>query len=393
MSNSAELTPAAADCAPLPCQRALFDIPAEVAYFNCASMGPLLLGARTAAEQALRRRAQPWSITARDWFTDSETRRGLFARLLGADAEGIALVPATSYGLAVAASNLRSAPGQSVLLIAEDFPSGVYTWRRHCEGSGARLRTVAREPGQNWTEAVLAALDQATAIVAVPNVHWTDGALLDLVRIGAEARRRGARLVVDASQSAGALPLDVEAVRPDFLVTVGYKWLLGPFGQGYLYVAPEHRQGRPLEENWLLRQDSEDFSRLVDYREGYQPGARRYDMGQRSAFETTAMAIAALRQLLDWGVERIAASLAQTTGRIERELGRLGLRVSSDPRGSHMLGIVLEPAVRQRAAARLAGLGVYVGMRGDALRISPHLYTSEEDIARLVAGLEQCLGA
>jgi len=378
---------------PLPSQRHLFDVPADVAYFNCASIGPMLHAARAAATAALARRARPWTISQRDWFTDPERRRGLFAQLIGADADGVALVPAASYGLAVAAANLPSRPGQQVLLIADDFPSSVYTWQRHCARSGARIRTVARAAGQDWTAAVLAGLDDATAIVAVPNVHWTDGALLDLAQIGTAARRAGARLVVDASQSIGALPLDLAAVRPDFLVTVGYKWLLGPFGCSYLYVAPEHREGVPLEENWILRQDSEDFSRLVDYRAGYQAGARRYDMGQRSAFETTPAAIAALEQILDWGVPRIAATLAATTAAIERELGGLGLAVTSRPRGPHLLGLAVPPEARRRAAASLADEGIHLSLRGNAVRIAPHLHTTAEDIGRLAAGLARCLRA
>jgi selenocysteine lyase/cysteine desulfurase len=377
--------------APLPSQRALFDVPADVAYFNCASIGPMLHAAREAAAAALARRAQPWTIRERDWFTDSERRRGLFARLIGADAEGVALVPAASYGLAVAAANLESRPGKNVLLIGEDFPSSVYTWRRHCERSGATLRTVSREPEQDWTAAVLEGLDAATAIVAVPNVHWTDGALLDLPRIAGAARQHGASLVVDASQSLGVMPLDLDAVQPDFLVAVGYKWLLGPFGLSYLYAAPRHREGRPLEENWLLREHSEDFSRLVDYRAAYQPGARRYDMGQRSAFELTPAAVAALQQMVEWGVARIAATLQATTAAIEQALAVLGLRVSSLPRGPHMLGLALPPLARQRAAASLAGEGVHVSLRGGAMRIAPHLHTTDEDIARLQAGLERCL--
>jgi selenocysteine lyase/cysteine desulfurase len=383
--------PASQPIAPLPCQRALFDVPADVAYFNSASIGPLLHAARAASAAALARRAQPWTIGQRDWFTDSERRRGLFAQLIGADAEGVALVPAASYGLAVAAANLESRPGQHVLLIADDFPSSVYTWQRHCARSGAGLRTAARAPGQDWTDAVLSGLDDDTAIVSAPNVHWTDGALLDLPRIAAAARRHGAKLVVDASQSLGVMPLDLAAVRPDFLVAVGYKWLLGPFGLSYLYVAPEHRAGRPLEENWLLREHSEDFSRLVDYREAYQPGARRYDMGQRSAFELTPGAIAALEQLAGWGVARIAATLQATTAAIGQALEGLGLQVTSRPHGPHLLGIALPPEARRRAAASLAEGGIHVSLRGNAMRVAPHLHTSAEDIARLAAGLERCL--
>lgn len=376
---------------PLPSQRHLFDVPADVAYFNCASIGPMLHAARDAATAALARRARPWTIGQRDWFTDSEKRRALFAQLIGADAEGVALVPAASYGLAVAAANLHSRPGQHILKIADDFPSSVYTWQSHCARSGAELRTASREPGQDWTDAVLAAIGDDTAIVSTPNVHWTDGALLDLPRIAEAARRHGARLVVDASQSLGMLPLDLDAVRPDFLVAVGYKWLLGPFGMSYLYVAPEHRAGRPLEENWILREQSEDFARLVDYREGYQPGARRYDMGQRSAFETTPAAIAALERMVDWGVPRIAATLQATTDAIEQALGGLGLRTTCAVRGPHLLGIALPPEARQRAAASLSADGIHLSLRGDAMRIAPHLHTTAEDIARLAAGLERCL--
>jgi selenocysteine lyase/cysteine desulfurase len=305
----------------------------------------------------------------------------------------VALVPAASYGLAVAAANLESAPGQNVLLIAEDFPSSVYTWRRHCERSGAELRTVARAPGQDWTAAVLAALDAQTAIMAVPNVHWTDGALLDLPRIAQAARGHGAKLVVDASQSLGMLPLDLAAVRPDFLVAVGYKWLLGPFGLSYLWVAPEQRGGRPLEENWILREHAEDFARLVDYRAAYQPGARRYDMGQRSNFELTPGAVAALRQMVEWGVPRIAATLEATTAAIVQALEPLGLKVTSAARGPHLLGIALQAEARKRIAAALAAEGVHLSLRGDAMRIAPHLHTTAEDIARLRAGLERGLRA
>ena len=211
---------------------------------------------------------------------------------------------------------------------------------------GAEIRTVAREPGQTWTEAVLAALDETVAIVSVPNVHWTDGALIDLPPIARRTRQVGARLVIDGSQSVGAMPIDVEELRPDFLVTVGYKWLLGPFSVGYLYVAEEHRHGEPLEENWILRAGSEDFARLVDYRDEYQPGARRFDVGQRTKFELLPMAIAALEQIVDWRVSCVAGTLAERTSAIARGAAGLGLdAIPDEQRGPHMLGVRLPDRV------------------------------------------------
>jgi selenocysteine lyase/cysteine desulfurase len=372
---------------PLPVQRDLFDIPSDVAYFNCASLAPTLRASREAAEAALAWRARPWRISSDDWFSGTEERRALFARLAGVDPDGVALVPATSYGLAVAAANLTAGPGRRVLVMADDFPSNHYTWQRFAGRTGAVLVTVERGDGRTWGEAVLEELDERTAVVAVLATHWTDGGSVDLAAIGERARQVGAALVVDASQALGAAPLDLAAVRPDFLVTVGYKWLLGPFALGYLYVAEPHRDGVPLEENWISRLGSEDFGALVDYQDRYQPGARRFDVGQRTHFETTSMAVAALRQLLDWEVGRVAATLGQVTGRIQREVEAIGLRLTAGDRVPHMLGIAFPDEARGAVAAALADAGVFAGVRGSSLRVSPHLWTTDQDVERLVDAL------
>jgi selenocysteine lyase/cysteine desulfurase len=372
---------------PLPVQRELFDIPDDVAYFNCASLAPQLRASAEAAALALTRRARPWTITSDDWFTGAEERRSLFARLAGLDPEGVALVPATSYGLAVAAANLTARPGQRVLVLAEDYPSNRYTWQRFAARTGASLLAVERHDGETWGEAVLEALDERTAVVAVLATHWTDGGSVDLAAIAGRAREAGAALVVDASQALGAVPLDLAGIRPDYLVTVGYKWLLGPFALGYLYVAERHRDGVPLEENWISRLGSEEFGALTDYEDRYQPGARRFDVGQRTHFETTPMAVAALRQLLDWEVPRIAATLGQVTGRIQRAVGAIGLSLTTSDRVPHMLGIALPAQARAAVAGALAEAGVFAGVRASSLRVSPHLWTTDQDVERLVDAL------
>jgi selenocysteine lyase/cysteine desulfurase len=377
---------------PIVGQRAAFNVPADIAYFNTASLAPQLHAVRAAGEAALERRGQPWRISAADWFVDVERLRSLFGQIIGASGEGVAIVPATSYGFAVAARNLSLRACERVLVLEEEYPSGIYTWRAAAQRSGAEICTVAREPGQTWTDAVLAALDERVAIVSVPNVHWTDGALIDLVPIAARSRELGARLVIDGSQSVGAMPLDIERLRPDFLVTVGYKWLLGPFSVGYLYVTEEHRQGEPLEQNWILRAGSEDFARLVDYRDEYQPGARRFDVGQRTKFELLPMAIAALEQIVDWQVSSVAATLAARTSEIARKAAGLGLDPIPDVRrGPHLLGVRLPEQARDRAISALAKVNCFAALRGASLRISPHLHTTDEDVERLFDGLAHAL--
>ena len=172
-------------------------------------------------------------------------------------------------------------------------------------------------------------IDGGTAVVAVPNCHWTDGSLVDLVRVGERVREVGAALVVDGIQSLGAMPFDVSEVRPDFLVAASYKWLLGPYGVGFMYVDEKHRGGRPIEHNWINRHRSEDFAQLVDYQDAFQPGARRYDVGERSNFVLLPMAAEALRQLLDWGVENVSETIGTLTDLIRTHGGRT--RYQDDP--------------------------------------------------------------
>ncbi len=365
-----------------------FEIPDGVAYFNCAAVGPLMRSARKAGEAAHTLRAEPWRINVEHWYGAVAERRALFAELMGADVAGIALAPSTSYGLGVAAKNIAAKPGQRVLVLADEFPSSIYTWRSYAKRTGAEIVTVSRGDGESWADAVLRELDERVVIVSVPNVHWTDGALVDLAPIAERAHAFGAKLVLDISQSAGVMDIDFAAIRPDYLVSVGYKWLLGPLGAGYLYVAEAHRGGEPLEENWMPREGSEDFARLVDYQDRYRPGAQRFDVGQRSSFELTPIASAALKRLLAWkkSGDLIPAMRARTDA-IAAAAAELGLSLTSPERGPHLLGVALGPGMAGKAAAIFGDANVFVGFRGDAIRIAPHLYNTREDIDQLIAAL------
>lgn len=374
-------------------QKRLFDIPDGVAYLNCAYMSPQLREVRAAGERGLALKSHPWEITPRDFFEESEAARELFARICGGDPDGVAIVPSVSYALAVAANNLPVRESQNVLVLEEQFPSNVYPWRELARKRGAGLVTVPRPPDNDWTAAVLDPIDEDTAVVAVPNCHWTDGSLVDLVRVGARAREAGAALVVDATQSLGAHPLDVAEVRPDFLVSAAYKWLLGPYSLGFMYVGEEHREGAPIEHNWIVREHSEDFARLVDYRDGFQPGARRYDVGERSNFVLMPMATAAMRRILDWGVGNVSETIGLLTDAIEEAAAEFGIgAVPAHRRARHMIGLHLGPDAPPDLAARLAAGNVFVSVRGESLRVSPHLYNTDEDVSALFRALSRAYG-
>jgi selenocysteine lyase/cysteine desulfurase len=371
---------------PLGSQRHLFEIPDDVTYLNCASMSPSLRAVTAAGIDAVRAKASPWNLRPSDWFTGAEPLRALVARVIGAEAESIALVGSVSYGLAVAAANLPVRAGQSIVVLDREFPSSTYTWRDLARRAGARVVTVKREAGASWTDALLGALDDRVAIVATPVCHWTDGSLIDLERLAPAVRAAGAALVVDASQAAGAHPIDVGRIQPDFLASVGYKWLLGPYSLGYLYVAPKwHEHGRPIEQSWMSRAGAEDFTRLVDYVDDFRPGARRFDMGEFSHFTMLPMSTAAVTQVAEWGVERIAAGIGALTDRIGREASALGCEVPrDDERVRHMIGVRLPGGLPRGLPERLAQAKVHVSVRGDSIRVAPHLYNDDADVERFV---------
>jgi len=374
------------------CQRHLFDIPEDVAWLNCAYTSPLMHTAKAAGEAALARKASPWGITPADFFEAMRTGRELFGKLVECPPEQVARIPAVSYGIALAAANIPVAANQKIVVLEGQFPSNVYVWQKRALETGAEMVTVKRPADSDWTSAVLEAVDEGTAVAALPNCHWTDGTLIDLVRVGEKCRSVRAALVLDAIQSLGAMPFSVEAVQPDFLITAAHKWLLGPYSLGWCYVSERWLDGEPLEENWLNRSGSEDFSRLLDYQDGYQIGAQRYDVGQASNFFLSPIADAALEQILEWGVDNIAATLRRHTDRIAESAEALGFQVPAPAyRAPHMLGILRPDGLPQQVAAALAEKRIYLSIRGDAIRIAPHVYNTDEDIDRLLDALASAM--
>ena len=374
----------------LPCQRHLFDIPDDVAYLNCAYMSPLMKPALEAGTAGLARKAHPWEVTPDKFFTGSDEFRTAAAQLIDSSADDVAIVPSASYGIATAARNLPVKKGQSILVLAEQFPSNYYSWLRQAEETGASLKVVAWPEDNDWTATVLNSLTADVAIAALPHVQWTSGGRLDLVRIGEACRKLGAALVLDLTQSLGALPFSVRDVQPDFAVAASYKWMLGPYSVGLLYVAPKWQGGMPLEENWIQRANARDFSSLILYTENYDKGARRFDMGERSNFALLPAAVRAMKQLLEWEV----AQISETTGALNRQLAEaaadMGFFAPVEPlRAPHYLALRRKAAIPKELPEMLASEKVFVSVRGSSIRVTPNVYNTAEDCERLIACLRR----
>jgi selenocysteine lyase/cysteine desulfurase len=376
----------------IPCQRELFDIPDGINYLNCAYMSPLLRSAVEAGMAGVARKARPWEITQDDFFSQSEELRSAAARLFQCSASDIAIVPSASFGVSTAALNLTVERGQKVLLLDEQFPSNVYPWRRLVEKSGSQIVTVRWPDDHDWTSAVLREIDDRVAIAALPHTHWTSGGLLDLEKIGDACRRHGTALVLDLTQSLGAYPIDVQRVQPDFAVAAAYKWLLSPYSTGVMYVSPKRQRGLPLEENWILRDNSLDFSSLIVYSDGYHAGARRFDMGERSNFGLIPAVICALGQILTWSVDEISQAIGRLTRKLIDDTRQLGLVAPPDClRAPHYLCLRSSVPLPKNLTNELAAEGIYISVRGASLRITPHVYNSEKDVEQLVGMLQKTL--
>ena len=376
-------------------QRHLFDIPDDIAYFNCSYYSPLLKASRDALHEGVIAKTHPWTRTAQDFFDDAERIRNLESELFGGDPDGYAIVPSASYGISTAARIMeeRLKSGDEILLIDEGFPSNVLPWKRATRVTGAVIITAPTpQDNKGWTQTILEGINSKTKIVAVPQCHWTNGAFIDLVEIGKRCREIDAVLVVDATQALGAMPLSMDVIQPDFLVASGYKWLLSPYGFTLFYIAPEWRNERPLEENWQGRENAEDFTSLVNYSENYLPGSRRFDVGEKGTSTILPGAIKALEQLKNWSIASIAETLDGINHQISTHLLEIGFSLPDESqRCPHMFGARLPEGLSVNLVSEMKKQNIYISQRGSAVRFAPHVYINQNDLDRLFTAFEKIL--
>ena len=357
-------------------------------------MSPLLKRVQQAGIEGVKGKANPVQITPADFFTPTEALRGLFAKLIHCpDPRQIVIIPSVSYGIATAAKNINLKHRERVVVLAEQFPSNYYQWHRLCDENGGELVVVkapdSEHRGAAWNERLLEAIDDNTRVVAIPHVHWADGTLFDLKAIRKKCNAVGAFLIIDGTQSVGALPMDIAEVQPDALICAGYKWLLGPYSLGLAYFGERFNNGVPLEENWINRADSENFAGLVNYNRDYQDGALRYEVGEHSNFILVPMLTEALRQMNDCGV----ASIQQYCQRLFTDtlttLPKERFIIEEEAyRSHHLFGIRLKQAAHMEALKQhLQEEKISVSIRGNAIRVAPHVYNDAPDIAKFTAAL------
>jgi len=281
-------------------------------------------------------------------------------------------------------------------VLQNDHSSPVLEWQARADAQGFTVETV-RSPGDgDWTAAVLSAIERSGAppvgLASISSLHWSEGALIDVEKIGAALRRQGAMFLIDGTQSVGVLTMDVRSLDPDFVIFPTYKWLLGPYGRAFIYVARRHQDGVPLEQTASGRRDvrAENAVYFTDPR--YVTDARRFDMGERDHFVSLEMAAIGMEMVAGWGLPAIAQRLAMLTDRIADGVRGIGVGVlDKHLRAPHVLSLTFKDGALAGLVEGLAAEGVYVAPRLGRMRVSPHVFNDEADADRFVAALSRRL--
>lgn len=376
----------------------LFQLNEGLTYLNHAYMSPLPVPMEEAGLAGIRVKKEPWKITPNHFFEGAHKVRIKFGQLINGIVNRVAIIPSASYGLMAACSNVDPKLGDHGIVVAEEFPSGYYALEAWCQTHHKNLITIpaptdSENRGSAWNERILEAINPQTAVIVLSSVHWTDGTRFDLYSIGKRCRECNALLIVDGSQSVGAMPYDQELINADALVCAGYKWLLGPYATGLAYYGPAFDHGNPLEISWLNKKDAIDFHRLTEYTPHYEAGAARYNMGEYSQFIHMPMVDAGLDLLLQWTPQKIQEHGMDLSQYLETLLHDSGCGMEKYPhRCGHILGIRLPEHVPvDEVISALRTHQIFVSRRGTSIRTSFHLYNDKEDIALFYNVLASCL--
>ena len=363
----------------------------EQIFLNHASTGPLPQRAVDALNEATALRAQPWRFSAEMQFGTLAKGRAACARLIGAEPDEIALMVNTTYGLNLAARALPFEPGDVVITSDREYPSNIYPWMELEVARGIKLVRIPCDGVLPDEVAILAALDQPRVrCVVLSWVSFATGYRIDLERIGNACRERGIWFVVDGMQGIGAMALDVHKSNVDIIACGGQKWLLSPWGTGFVWLRPDLVQSlRPVDVSWMSTVVTDDFRRLTDYEFTYRPNARKFEVITLPYQDFVGMN-SSLDLVLEVGLPVVYGHIERLTDRIVNwALGRKDVRLVTPADRSKRAGIVaVAPRDPQGASDRLTAAGVTHSLREGAIRLSPHFYNTDQEIDSALELLE-----
>ncbi|WP_460218677.1 aminotransferase class V-fold PLP-dependent enzyme [Psychroserpens sp. MEBiC05023] len=380
-------------------QKDVFSIPENVTYLNIASLSPSFKAVEQAGLEAVLQKSKPYTIPTSDFFDPVIELKSLFAKLIDTDeSERIASIPSVSYGMATVANNIKLNSSDEILVIEEQFPSNIYVWKKLAKKYNAKIITIAspnltHNNGKQWNKLILESINSNTAIVALGNIHWSNGTIFNLKSIREKSRQHNALLIVDGSQTIGAYPFSIKDIQPDALVCAGYKWLFGPYGCGYAYYGDFFDHGEPIENNWANRLHSEKLSDLTNYQDTYKPFANRYTVGESGSFIYVKMQIEALKQVIEWTPKAIQDYCRSISIEASEELMALGCLIEHpDYRTHHLFGIKLPQQLNINALkSALLKAHIFVSFRGQYIRVSCHLFNTKADFNALVKCIKSVL--
>jgi selenocysteine lyase/cysteine desulfurase len=363
-----------------------------VAYLNCATQGPIPLAAATAAKAALEWKKRPDQIPASAYFEMPDRVRAKFAQIIGAAASEVAITAGATSGMTSVASGLDFQAGDEVIVARGEFPAHFATWFPYQKAGRLTLRVAPPRGKFIAPEDYLEHFSEKTRLVSASFVRFDNGARLDAARLAKACHDKGIPLLLDFSQSAGGIPIDVKSLGADFAVSSGYKWLLGPYGTGFFWVNAEWSERLKLGPvNWTAIEGSDNFSALPLDDLKLVKGARRWDAPETGNFTNLTALEASLDLILRIGVEAIAKyNLDLTTELIERlPYDRVALvsPLEAEKRGPYVCIVARKPDETQKLFDRLAATEIVVAMRENAIRISPNIYNTPDHITRVIKSL------
>lgn len=361
--------------------RSLMPVCRRYIYFDHAAVAPLPDPARRAVEAWLHEATEQGDVNWPQWAEQIEALRREAAEFLGALPEEIALVRNTCHGISIVAEGFPWRPGDNVVIPAHEFPANQYPWLA-LKDRGVEVRRVpAKDDGTIDVKALEEACDSRTCVLAVSWVDYLTGFRIDPAELAAMAHRKGAYFLLDAIQGLGVFPLDVRQAGIDFLAADGHKWLLGPEGAGIFYCrAPLWDMLRPTSIGWNSVDRPFDFDRIAPL---WKPSAARFEGGSQNMMGFVALR-ASLSLLRSFGTEALSRRILFLAESICSVLQRRGASILIERDERHASGIVsftipdVDP-IRLRQS--LLQQGVVLSLRANKLRVSPHAYNNEDDIA------------